>query len=284
LSITVFCVPPRSHQAHQHHHADMLGLGVMDLLAAGSAAAAVGVLVVGSFDGTDGSVSGLSALVVATALLTLWRPDAPRAADGSLLPGPGRGLPFAGCTKEFLDRYDDILEWCVELSEQVGWGKTWGFTTLRIGAISGGACYLASPAAVQHVLKDNYENYEKGPKFRDTLGDFLGNGIFSSDGAAWKHHRKIAVNMFSKRLLEEGMAVALLKTQDLITRLDEHAASGEAVDLQQCYFAFTMDTFCSIAFGKDLDSQNTPHRFTRAFDTAQHVREAPDSTRPNAVV
>ena len=57
-----------------------------------------------------------------------------------------------------------------------------------------------------------------------------------------------------------------------MARLDRHAASGEPVDLEACYFAFTMDTFCEIAFGAHgHNSQQEEHRFTQAFDTAQRL-------------
>ena len=55
----------------------------------------------------------------------------------------------------------------------------------------------------------------KGETFRDVLGEFLGEGIFASDGPAWSQHRKVAVKMFSKRLLEEGTAVALAKCAEV---------------------------------------------------------------------
>ena len=82
---------------------------------------------------------------------------------------------------------------------------------------------------------------------------------------------RVAVTMFSKRMLEEGTAVALQQGEQLLAKLDAHAASGEPIDLQKAFFAFTMDTFAEIAFGAALDSQNTDHRFTQAFDTAQQL-------------
>jgi cytochrome P450 len=150
---------------------------------------------------------------------------------------------------------------------------------------------------VKHVLKDNFDNYIKGPQFNGTLSDFLGglflnlfrvgyllifgdrdlhswvdlqiDGIFTTDGERWKTHRKVASNMFSKRLLEEGTEVALKQASQLKAKLGRAASSGEELDLQKAFFSFTMDTFCYIAFGVDLDSQNHDHEFTKAFDRVQ---------------
>lgn len=243
----------------------------LDALTVAGAACCIGILLQSEFDGTDGGAIALACAVVATVLVGTWKPSPPLQPDGSPVPGPGLGIPFLGATKIFNDNFDDILNFCVQQCEQFGWGKTWGFSMVRIGPISRGAVFLSTPESVQYVLKDNFENFEKGDSWRNTLSDFMGEGIFAADGAQWKFHRKVAVKMFSKRLLEEGTAVALAKAQELVARLDRHAESGEPVDLQQCYFAFTMDTFCDIAFGKSLDSQQSSHEFARAFDRCQQL-------------
>ena len=58
-------------------------------------------------------------------------------------------------------------------------------------------------------MKTNFKNYEKSEDINAFLKEFLGTGIFASDGAIWKFHRKVAVNMFSRRLLEHSSAVAM---------------------------------------------------------------------------
>jgi len=60
---------------------------------------------------------------------------------------------------------------------------------------------LTDEASIKHVLKDQFANYEKGDNFREALGEFLGDGIFTSDGALWKVHRKVASHMFSRSLM-----------------------------------------------------------------------------------
>ena len=89
------------------------------------------------------------------------------------------------------------------------------------------------------------------------------------DGARWKWHRKIAANMFSRRLLQEGTGIALAQARKLERAVAAKAATGEPFDLQKCFFGFTMDVFGEIAFGVQLDSQQNDHRFTKAFDTVQ---------------
>jgi cytochrome P450 len=50
------------------------------------------------------------------------------------------------------------------------------------------------------VLKDNFENYEKGKVWRSFFREILGNGIFNADGELWASHRKIAAKLFSRNL------------------------------------------------------------------------------------
>ena len=42
---------------------------------------------------------------------------------------------------------------------------------------------VTDPACVEHILKNNFDNYEKGPEFSSRFRDVLGHGIFNSDGS-----------------------------------------------------------------------------------------------------
>lgn len=87
--------------------------------------------------------------------------------------------------------------------------SNWGgpLPNLPFLSIKAGMLVLVDPASVQHVLKTNFANYEKGAVFADAMGELLGNGIFTSDGTPWKTHRKIASNMFSRRLMRESCSM-----------------------------------------------------------------------------
>ena len=60
------------------------------------------------------------------------------------------------------------------------------------------------------------------------------------------------MNMFSKNLLREGTEIALSQGQKMLGRIAKHAESGEALDLQDVYYAFTIDVFTSLAFGAPI--------------------------------
>ena len=166
--------------------------------------------------------------------------------------------------------------------------------------------HLNSPRNVRYVLHDNFDNYVKAPNFKDILSDAIGTGIFTTDGAAWKMHRKIGSHMFSQRILKEGAKIAVRESQSMIKKLwtlsqrrggvQEESASllssrpeeqstktpsvGKTqksalhcatVDIQDLFFRFTLDVFAHIAFGISLHSieRDTPHPFGTAFDEVQ---------------
>lgn len=136
-----------------------------------------------------------------------------------------------------------------------------------------GGFVLCTPEAVRHVLKDNFESYEKTEIIQEPLSEFLGNGIFTSDGDIWKLHRKVAVQMFSRSFLREATFVAAEEAGKVVKRINGFVASGKSFDLQNIFFAFTIDVFALIAFGVDLHSieLDEPHPFAKAFDRVQQL-------------
>ncbi|GMI16534.1 hypothetical protein TrLO_g10791 [Triparma laevis f. longispina] len=110
------------------------------------------------------------------------------------------------------------------------------------------------------------------------LGEFLGDGIFTADGPSWKHHRKVASQMFSRNLMRNGTTVALRQVKLLVEKLDkltQPSSTSSTVDMQDMFFRMTIDVFASIAFGVELDSilSDKPHPFAVAFDEVQNLSQ-----------
>ena len=183
-----------------------------------------------------------------------------------------KSYPFLGHSFKLIEVYETLQDWALITAEACGW-KEFHIRLLRFGHFKNGALVLISPESVKHVLKDNFENYVKGDAFYSTLNEFLGDGIFASDGPTWKLHRKVATGMFSKKLLRNGTEAAMTQAKKLIAKIDDYAARGEAFDIQKMFYNFTMDVFSLIAFGVDLDSQNQPHEFANAFDRVQQTSD-----------
>jgi fatty acid omega-hydroxylase len=131
----------------------------------------------------------------------------------------------------------------------------------------------ADPATVKHILKTNFHNYEKGPTFRETMFDFLGNGIFGADGEKWKFQRQVASHEFNTRSLRKFVEqVVDSEINDrLIPLLSDAAEKNKVIDLQDVLQRFAFDNICKIAFGYDPEylTRSLPQSdFAEAFDDA----------------
>lgn len=54
------------------------------------------------------------------------------------------------------------------------------------GSITHWQIISSDPRVIKHVLIDDFDNFVKGQKFKERAQDFLGDGIFNSDGDNWK--------------------------------------------------------------------------------------------------
>lgn len=59
------------------------------------------------------------------------------------------------------------------------------FPTPHLGIIA----VIGEPEDAEYILKTNFDNFPKGPKLREILGDLLGKGIFAVDGDPWREQR-----------------------------------------------------------------------------------------------
>lgn len=136
--------------------------------------------------------------------------------------------------------------------------------------------FTANPAVVEHMLKTNFNVYQKGYITRSSLSDFLGDGIFNTNGQSWKFQRQISSHEFNTKSLRkfvEGVVDAELY-QRLIPILASAASSGTVLDLQDILQRFAFDNVCKIAFGYDPAYllPSLPHtQFAVAFEDAARL-------------
>ncbi|KAG4959316.1 hypothetical protein AAZX31_13G103200 [Glycine max] len=137
--------------------------------------------------------------------------------------------------------------------------------------------FTANPTVVQHILKTNFPVYPKGLTLNRALGDFLGQGIFNSDGAGWKVQRQISSHEFNTRALRKFVETVVdAELSGRLLPLLAAAAKNKTVipDLQDILQRFTFDNICKIAFGFDPEYllpslPLTP--FATAFDDATRI-------------
>lgn len=118
------------------------------------------------------------------------------------------------------------------------------------------------------------DNYPKGPIFHANMEQLLGDGVFNVDGELWEMQRKTASHMFSKRKFSESMLPVFMQhVAQAQAQLQAAASSGQPIDMQRLFFAYTLDSIGRIAFGEDIGSLREASPFAAAFDTAQQLVE-----------
>src|ERR1700733_635029 len=107
-----------------------------------------------------------------------------------------------------------------------------------------------------------------GPR-RKVMFPFFGDGIFTQEGATWKHSREMLRPQFVHNQYED-LEVFREAVDNLINVMPKEGI----VDLQPFFFRLTSDTTTAFLFGESVDSLSTPEStgestFASAFNTAQ---------------
>src|SRR5260370_29669111 len=64
------------------------------------------------------------------------------------------------------------------------------------------AIVTIDPAVIQHVLKTNAENYQKSEIQVKRMGHFLGKGLLTTHGEAWRTQRRLIHKGFDRKQLD----------------------------------------------------------------------------------
>ncbi|KAG0078803.1 Protein kinase alk2 [Linnemannia elongata] len=127
-----------------------------------------------------------------------------------------------------------------------------------------------SPELVEHVLKNNFWAYEKGPVVRDLFSDLFGKGIFTADGSDWKWQRKMASHIFNVRAFREYTNdIFVAEGQKMLAYLGKAADEGTPIDFHALMLHFTLDSFGAVSFGESfgcMDDIESEVDFAVAFD------------------
>ncbi|RLN25224.1 hypothetical protein C2845_PM07G26120 [Panicum miliaceum] len=212
----------------------------------------------------------LTLLPVLYGLLRLRRdPKKQPRADGL------KPYPLVGTFPHLVKNQHRFLEWSTDIVKRC---PTHTMSFKVPGLV--GAAITANPANVEHIAKTNFANYPKGEVTVSTIEDFLGHGIFNSDGDQWLWQRKAASYEFSKRSLRNFVVdtVRFEIVERLLPLLERAARDGRMLDVQDVLERFAFDNICRVAFGEDPaclaeDEEGMPARrsaeFMRAFNDVQ---------------
>ncbi|KAL9636695.1 MAG: hypothetical protein Q9204_002163, partial [Flavoplaca sp. TL-2023a] len=158
------------------------------------------------------------------------------------------------------------LQWFAQIFDKTG--PTFEQNVLGIKGVD-----TIEPENLEAILSTKFSAYGLGAR-SPTFSPLLGDGIFTQEGAPWKHSRDMLRPLFS------------LNRANIFTQVEEHTEylvncipTGQFVDLQTLFFRFTFDTTTFLLFGKSMnslqatfkrDESNTGEaRFSEAFRVSQ---------------
>ena len=149
-----------------------------------------------------------------------------------------------------------------------------GCSTASVRILHNQIVITIEPKVVQTVLSLDFNSFGLGSA-RDAIKTFLGEGIFSTDGAAWQQSRNLLRPCFVRSQVGD---VELLErhVQHLLLKIPR---DGSMIDLQPLFFKLTLDASTHFLFGEStgcLDPNGENERsleFADALDRCQSLSD-----------
>lgn len=121
----------------------------------------------------------------------------------------------------------------------------------------------ADPENIKAILATQFHDYGKGENFNKDWHDFLGDSIFTTDGEQWHNSRQLIRPQFIKDRLSDIKVFE--KHVDVL--LPILGGNGQAVDVADLFFRYTLDVATDFLLGRSVDSlTHQQARFAQAFN------------------
>ncbi|KAG7440044.1 cytochrome P450 [Guyanagaster necrorhizus] len=134
-----------------------------------------------------------------------------------------------------------------------------------------------SPKHIQRVLATDFDNFEKGKTFQETMSSVLGVGVFNSDGEMWKFHRTMTRPFFSRDRISH-FDLFDNHAQTVVAKMKGRFQMGVTVDFQDLIQRFTLDSATEFLFGKSVESLSgiLPYPPSTPFGLQSHEKTQPE--------
>src|SRR6201987_3330261 len=117
------------------------------------------------------------------------------------------------------------------------------------------AIVTTDPVVMQHVLKTNSENYHKSEIQKKRMGHFLGKGLLTTEGEAWRTQRRLIQTGFERKQLEVLSSIMQDSLVDSLRDFDREA-SGGPVDIYPLMMKITFAMVGRSLFGARLKEED----------------------------
>ena len=113
------------------------------------------------------------------------------------------------------------------------------------------AIVTIDPAVIQHVLKSNADNYQKSEIQVERMGHFLGKGLLTTHGEAWKTQRRLIQKGFDRKQLDLLSGIMQDSLDDSLSDFDRRIGDGP-VDIYPHMMKITFGMVARSLFGARL--------------------------------
>jgi len=117
------------------------------------------------------------------------------------------------------------------------------------------AIVTTNPAVIQHVLKTNAENYHKSEIQVKRMGHFLGRGLLTTHGEAWRTQRRLIQKGFDRKQLEALSAIMQDSLTESLRDFDKEIIAGP-VDIYPHLMKMTFAMVARSLFGAKLKDED----------------------------
>jgi cytochrome P450 len=117
------------------------------------------------------------------------------------------------------------------------------------------AIITIDPAIIQHVLKTNAENYQKSEIQVKRMGHFLGKGLLTTHGEAWRTQRRLIQKGFDRKQLDALSSIMQDSLAESLRDFDRQVRSGP-VDIYPQLMKITFAMVARSLFGARLKDQD----------------------------
>jgi cytochrome P450 len=117
------------------------------------------------------------------------------------------------------------------------------------------AIVTTNPAVIQHVLKTNADNYQKSDIQVKRMGHFLGKGLLTTHGEAWKTQRRLIQKGFDRKQLEALSTIMQDSLAESMRSFDREVRVGP-VDIYPHLMKMTFAMVAKSLFGARLKEED----------------------------
>jgi len=117
------------------------------------------------------------------------------------------------------------------------------------------AIVTIDPVVIQHVLKANAENYQKSEIQVKRMGHFLGKGLLTTEGDAWRTQRRLIQKGFAPKQLDALSSIMQNSLAESIQDFDRQIGNGP-VDIYPHLMKMTFAMVARSLFGAKLKDED----------------------------